>query len=85
MKNKVLDYISTAETLVERQEILIRLQEDVIDKLRGEINILESRCELQAQQIKQIKEELIGMTNEFIDSKSDRDWETSSCSLIRIS
>ena len=70
MKNKVLDYISTAETLVERQEILIRLQEDVIDKLRVEINILESRCELQAQQIKQIKEELIGMTNEFIDSKA---------------
>ena len=70
MNNRVLDYISTAETLVERQEILIRLQEDVIDKLRNEINILESRCELQAQQIKQIKEELIGMTNEFIDSKS---------------
>ena len=70
MKNKVLDYISTAETLVERQEILIRLQEDVIDKLRNEINILESRCELQAQQIKQIKEELIAMTNEFIDSKA---------------
>ena len=70
MKNKVLDYISTAETLVERQEILIRLQEDVIDKLRNEINILESRCELQSQQIKQIKEELIAMTNEFIDSKT---------------
>ena len=70
MKSKVLDYISTAETLVERQEILIKLQEDVIDKLRNEINILESRCELQAKQIKQIKEELIGMTNEFIDSKA---------------
>jgi len=65
---EVTTLVESAYKIIDKQNKLIKDQKSIIDKFNLLINGLELRNELQLKQIKDLQEECISITNEYIDN-----------------
>ena len=65
---EVTTLVESAYNIIEKQNKLIKDQKTIIDKFNTLFNGLELRNELQLKQIKDLQNECISITNEYIDN-----------------
>jgi hypothetical protein len=69
MTNELIDLFNEAKRIIEKQEELIKMQMNVIKTMQTALEGVELNELLLKKQLADIQEELISITNDYIDVK----------------
>ena len=70
MTNELIDLFDEAKRIIDKQEELIKMQMNVIKTMQTALEGVELNELLLKKQLADIQEELISITNDYIDIKS---------------
>ena len=70
MTNELIDLFEEAKRIIDKQEELIKMQMNVIKTMQTALEGVELNELLLKKQLADIQEELISITNDYIDIKS---------------
>ena len=70
MTNELIDLFDEAKRIIDKQEELIKMQMNVIKTMQTALEGVELNELLLKKQLADIQEELISITNDYIDVKS---------------
>ena len=70
MTNELLDLFEEAKRIIDKQEELIKMQQSLIKTMQQGLQGVELNELLLKKQLADIQEELISITNDYIDIKS---------------
>ena len=71
MTNELLDLFEEAKRIIDKQEELIKLQQSLIKTMQQGLQGVELNELLLKKQLADLQEELMTVTNDYIDSKNN--------------